>query len=405
MSGGTGKPTGVDVEDDLKDFHAALAVQATSQQIVEYNLMLKSTEAASTALQGFLAQLSNASGLAGRDVTLEQALEKARAENKKFLDGLSDPQRSGLKEITKRLAKSESDLGEQAKALNEKVVDAKAAGPPMAGTARSLERALASFRSQQGELGEEMSILLPGNGQDSTFNLPPVRNVINLANQSIAITASGVISKGVAEEGRNRFKFELTADLSDLQRNITEVLHAQLDEANRCGERIEIQNAVLTPVAPASLVVVQLHFERWTCFGRTMNEMAEGNGTIEVKLRPAVGQDGEVQLVPEIERIDAAGVVGDWLRSDSGGKALRDKIAEAVLSTVRQGGDLKAVLPPTAQGNTTLQRTQFQGTGSGKLMVVMAGEIQVSNEQVPAFISELKGRSASREAIQETKSR
>jgi len=41
-----GRPTGVDQKDDLKDFHEALAVQATSQQIVDYNAMVKSAAAA-----------------------------------------------------------------------------------------------------------------------------------------------------------------------------------------------------------------------------------------------------------------------------------------------------------------------------------------------------------------------
>src|SRR5277367_6261569 len=55
----TGKATGVDVKDDLKDFHETMAVQATSQQIVEYAAMMKSTEAAATELKIFVEQLGN----------------------------------------------------------------------------------------------------------------------------------------------------------------------------------------------------------------------------------------------------------------------------------------------------------------------------------------------------------
>src|SRR5271169_3946993 len=55
--GSGGKATGVPDKDDLKDFHAVLAVQATSQQIVEYAAMLKSTEAASAELKTLLGQL------------------------------------------------------------------------------------------------------------------------------------------------------------------------------------------------------------------------------------------------------------------------------------------------------------------------------------------------------------
>jgi hypothetical protein len=404
--GSAGRATGVSTKDDLKDFHAVLALQATSQQIVEYAAMLKSTETASAELQGFLERLgkeNNASDLANRDTTLDQALEKARTENKKFLDGFSDRQKSGLKEITKKLTKADFYLAQQAKVLDQEVGDTKAVGLPIVTSAQSLERALTSFRSQQVDLGEEMSIGAAGNGPDSAFNLSPMKSSVNFANQAVAITTSGVISKGVAEGGQNTFKLELTADMSDLQQNITEVLRTQLDKSDRCGERIAIQSATLTPLAPASLVVAQLHFERWACFGRdTINEMVEGDGTLEVKLTPAVGEDGTLRLVSEMRRVDAEGLVGELLRSGSLGDALRGKITESVLSIVHQGGDLKATLPPAAQGYATLHHAQFEGTGSGKLMVVLDGEIRVSNEKVTALTSELQGRSSAQITTQET---
>jgi len=131
------------------------------------------------------------------------------------------------------------------------------------------------------------------------------------------------------------------------------------------------------------------------CFGRdTMNEMAEGNGSIEVKLTPLVDEDGTLRLIPEIGRVDAEGVVGDLLRSGSLGDAVRDTVAQSVLFTIRQGGDFRVTLPATAQGYATLRRAQFQGTGSGKLMAVLDGEIRVSDEKATALTSELKGRSS-----------
>jgi hypothetical protein len=409
---GVGKPTGVDAKDDLKDFHATLAVQATSQQVIEYDLMLKSSAAASAELQAFLEQLgkeNSASELAGRDASLAQAIEKARTESKNFLDGFTDPQKTGLKEISKRLTKSDSDLAFQTKTIKTEVGDAKAVGLQVASSAQNLERTLTTFRSEQLALGEEMSIGAANNGQDSAFDLVPVKSSVDVANQTVAITTSGVISQGVAEGGQNVFKLKLTSDMSDLQQSITEVLRAQLDKDDRCGDRIEIQKATLTPFPPASLVAAQLHFERWACgttFGReTVNETVEGNGTIEVKLTLAVGEDGTLRLVPEIGRIDVQGLVGDLLRSGLLGETMRDKIAESILSTVRLAGNFATTLPPTAQGYATLHHAQFQGTGSGKLMVVLEGEIRVSNERAPALISELKGRSASPQSAQEAEPR
>jgi hypothetical protein len=402
---GVGKPTGVDAKDDLRDFHEVMAVQATSQQVIAYDLMLKSTAAASTQLQAFREQLgkeNQGSELASRGLTLNQALEKARTQNKAFLEGFSEPQKSGLKEISKRLIKADSDLAQQANALDQQVREAKAPGPQIATSAQSLDHALTSFQSEQLDLGAEMSIGAAKNGQDSAFNLPPVKNSVDFEHQPISITTSGVISKGVAAGGQNTFKLELIADLSDLQQNITEVLHTQLDKAERCGERIAIQSATLTPLEPKSLVVVRLHYERWACFGREANEMAEGNGTIEVKLTPSVAEDGALRLTPEIGRVEAEGLIGELLRSGSLGDTLRDKITESLLSTVRKGGDFNATLPPAARGNATLHRAQFQGTGSGKLLVVLDGVILVSNDQVTSLTSELKGRSSTPETVQET---
>jgi hypothetical protein len=206
----------------------------------------------------------------------------------------------------------------------------------------------------------------------------------------------------VAEGGQQTFKVELTADMSDLQQNFTQVLRAQLNKADRCGEQIAIRNAALTPLPPAGLVMVQLHYERWACFGSAQNEMAEGNGTIELRLTPTVGDDGTLRLLAEVRRIDAAGMVGELLHSGSLGDAVRDAVMQSLLSTMRQGEDFKATLPPSAQGYATLRRAQFQGTGAGKLRAVLDGEIRVSNEKATALTSDLKGRSAAPDGAQQT---
>ena len=388
-----GKATGVDDKDDLKDFHAVMAVQATSEQVAGYAAMMKSTEVASAELKTFLLQLAKENGaaeLAGRTAAVEQAIEKARTENKKFLDGFSESQKSGLKEISKRLIKADSDLAQQAKVLDLEAGNSKIIGQPITASVQTLDRALTSFQTQQIGLGEEMSIGNGKSGADSAFNLAQVKRSITVASQPIAITTSEVISNSVASGGQNTFKLQFTADLSDLQQNITDVLHSELDKSDRCGERIAVQGATLTPSEPASVVLVQLHFERWTCMGREANEMVEGNGTFAVKLTLSVGDDGAVRLTPEIARVDAQGLIGDLLRSGSPGEMLRDKISESIFSAIRQGSDFNATLPPAARSNATIHDARFQGSSSGKLWVVLGGEIRVSNEQVTLLTSELK---------------
>jgi len=78
LSGGN-RASGVDQKDDLKDFHQVLAVQATSEQIIAYVAMLKSTATASTELQGFAGQL----GKRGMRLTLGVALRRWHRRSRK----------------------------------------------------------------------------------------------------------------------------------------------------------------------------------------------------------------------------------------------------------------------------------------------------------------------------------
>ena len=400
-AGGGGRPSGVDVNDDLKDFHAAVAVQASSQQIVQFKLMLKSTDAASATLKAFVEQVGkehNASQVAGPDKTLSEAVEAARAANQKFLAEFSDQQKSGLKEVAKKLSKADSGVEQQTKALDHDV-EADPANPQIAASAQKLEHALTDFRNLQLSLGEKMGIVDADNGQDLTFTIAPVKSSVSFDNQPIAITTSGEISKAADDGGQQTFKLQLIVDMADLQQNITEVLRAELNRAESCGEQVAIQSATLTPREPASLVVVHLHFERWACrTGDSIHEMVEGNGTLEVKLTPAIA-DGKLRLVPEIGHVDAEGLVGELLRSGSLGDALRDKITESILSVAQRGGDFKTALPPAAQGNAVLRQARFEGTGSGKLMVVLDGEIRVSNDKATSLASEMKRQTSAQETV------
>jgi hypothetical protein len=394
----TGHPSGIDVKDDLKDFHAALAVQASSQQIVAYELMMKSTEAASAELGAFTEQLNSGAEASGRRAQVDEAIEKARAENKKFLEGFSDKQKAGLKEIEKRLAKADSDLGQQIKELDEKAGDARAGGQAMVGSAQGVGHALTIFQGEQIDLGEEMSI--SEGGELVAFQLGPSRSAVRVGDQTIGINTTGSIAKGVASGGQTTFKVELTADLADLQQDLSDLLRDQLDRSERCGMHVAIQSATLSSSEPASVAAVQLHFERWSCFGGVVSEMAEGNGTIEVTLNLAAEKDGELRVEPKIARIEAEGLVGDLLRSSALGDSLRDKLAAVVLATAREGTNFKRILPQAALSNVAVDEVEFQGTGTGKLMIVLHGEIRVSNEKAASLIGELKQRSSQGTAVE-----
>ena len=60
-------------------------------------------------------------------------------------------------------------------------------------------------------------------------------------------------------------RIELSADPADLLQRFPPILKAQLDKNDRCGDRIQIQRAVLVPLAPATSATSYLHGEGWAC--------------------------------------------------------------------------------------------------------------------------------------------
>jgi len=232
-----------------------------------------------------------------------------------------------------------------------------------------------------------------------TFKIPPVKIPVNLKDARIIIVASGLLILIAKKQGLNILKLELTADLSGLQQNLTALLSAQLDKDDRCGDRISTQHATLTPLDTASLAVVQIHYERWACakvFGKQETKrIVGGNAVMQLKLNPAVEENGtELQLVPEVGPIQADGSLGELLRSGTLGDILCEKIRTAVLSALQKGTDLTATLPPAVRGYAKIKNAQFKDGGSGRLLAILDGEIQITNEQIQALSEQVKERIA-----------
>jgi hypothetical protein len=233
--------------------------------------------------------------------------------------------------------------------------------------------------------------------QNVTFKVPPVKVPLKIKEQSVTITAFAVVSLRSKDAETSIFKLELSADLGELQQSMTALLGSQLDKDDACGERISIGHAELTPVEPSSMAVVQLHYERWACakvLGKEKSKrLVGGNAVIEVKLTPAIEQNNtELRLVPEVGKIDADGSLGELLQSGSLGDMLRDKIRTSILSAMQKGTDLSATLPPAIQGRAIIQNAAFKDGGGGRLMVVLAGEGQITREQIQALSRQIKER-------------
>ena len=241
----------------------------------------------------------------------------------------------------------------------------------------------------------------PATDQALTFKIPPVKIPLNIKDQKIIIAASALITLRAKSQGLNILNLQLSADMSGLQQNLTEVLAAELDKNDQCGDRIAIQQATLVPAEPAALATVQLHYERYACakaFGKQQTKrLVAGNAVMPLKLTPAVEQDNtQLRLIPEVGPIRADGSLGELLRSGSVGEMLQAKIHKAILNALQKGTDLSATLPPAAQNNVTLQRAEFRDGGMGQLIVLLAGEIRVTNDQVQALSKQVKERLAAR---------
>jgi len=230
-----------------------------------------------------------------------------------------------------------------------------------------------------------------------SFKIPPVKIPLTVKDQTVTILAWAQISRVSSSKEIQIFNLQLNADLGELQENLTALLSAQLDKDDRCGERIQIQQAALAPEYPASVATVQLHYERWACikaFGKQQTKkLVAGNALIPLKLTPGVEQDNtELKLVPEVGTIQADGSLGELLRSGTVGVMIQEKIRSSILSALQKGTSLGATLPPAVQGYVRIENVAFKDAGSGRLQVELDGQVRITKEQVEKLTEQVKER-------------
>ncbi|MFZ1160144.1 MAG: hypothetical protein WAO10_20335 [Candidatus Sulfotelmatobacter sp.] len=420
-------------DDDDRNLDRLMAVQATPEQTTSFDALLKDVQAARDQLQTFTQVLQKApvsSASPDPAAMLDQAIEKVRTSSQNFLASFSAAQKSGLKEVTRKLESADSDLDKQRTAFGRTLQTAKTDSAPIAASAANLDNALATFQNQQLALGREMSVVLPSDGRDLSFILPSVKAAVAVAGRSISVPLSGATARTSAADSHDQFSLRVVADFSDLQQNITDILRTLLTRSPRCGERLEIQHASLTPLEPASLVVMNLHFERWICPGGSPMELASGDGTVEVKLTPSIEQNKieqnkieqkeieqnktdenktasdpvaqhpveqnprtpemSLRLASEFGRVDAEGLFRESMLSGALGDTVREQVAASLFPAMQTAANLKSTLPPVGRESGTLRKAQFQDAGAGQLRLVLDGQLQLSDEQTKQFAAQLK---------------
>jgi hypothetical protein len=163
--GTPGAGSGDTSEAGLTDFNHALAVQANPDQASHFQGLTKSTETA-RKLALDLSQLSrkpdSVTDFSRQTASLKDAVEEAQGSNQNFVKSFSKSQKAGLKELTKKLEKADSEVAKLWKDLERQLGGATVNGEGIAGAADKLEKALEEFQSQQISLGKEMGIQAPG---------------------------------------------------------------------------------------------------------------------------------------------------------------------------------------------------------------------------------------------------
>ncbi|HXY51746.1 MAG TPA: hypothetical protein VEI01_20025 [Terriglobales bacterium] len=391
--GGPSPASRVEEDDDAKRFERVMADQATSEQAGAYRSMVKTTTEAMQqmqSLQGRLEKRRSTAEIVDNGRALHELLNSIGYQNKRFVEELTKQQRVGLKNVVLKLEKAEADLAREANLLDQRMEEVNLDVTQLGFSAKSLNQALRTFHEQQMELGDDMGIVIEGDGRDLSFELAPVKNSVAIGDQAVMITLSGTLSKIAADGGGSVFELRLTADLSDLQQNMTNILRSKLNHGEGCGERIEVQQAALSAKEPGSLALTQLHYEWWSCHpGGGENLMAESAGTVEVKLTPVVEQGNGLRLVSELGRVDADGMLREQLRSGTLAEKLRDEVTEALLPAVQAMMSFKTTLPAAAQDDATLQKAEFR-EASG-LQAVLGGRVRIPDQEVKLLASQLKG--------------
>ena len=161
-AGGKSGSTGVgDTETEQeREFARAAAVQATSDQVTQFQKLSKSTEAARKSAHDLLQLHENADqpDLFHATHSVTTAVDEWRSENQQFLKSLSGAQKSGLKDLFKKLEKADSDVAKENKALAQELEASKVGGKQVLEAAKKLDQALRDLQAKQLALGTEMGI-------------------------------------------------------------------------------------------------------------------------------------------------------------------------------------------------------------------------------------------------------
>ncbi|HEV2991003.1 MAG TPA: hypothetical protein VG759_21370 [Candidatus Angelobacter sp.] len=157
----SGNPGASDDATDLKDFERGFALQATPDQVSQFEVWSKHTESARKQAHDFLQMIE--AGTKPPEFSdpaddLQDAVQDAYDGSKEFVKKFSSQQKSAYKNLTKKLAKANVDVGKQGQALKDGAKGASGDNQSLLPVLKKLEQALMSLQTEQAGLGKAMGI-------------------------------------------------------------------------------------------------------------------------------------------------------------------------------------------------------------------------------------------------------
>jgi hypothetical protein len=144
---------------DMNDFNRAIALQATPDQVAQFQQLNKSTEAASKQAQNLIQAPNNASTPnSSRYTDLSDVVDEAQTNIQRFVGSFSAVQQSGLKPLIKKLSKADLDVSKQSKALAQELERSQINDKKLLAVTAKLDKALTGFRMELADIGKEMGI-------------------------------------------------------------------------------------------------------------------------------------------------------------------------------------------------------------------------------------------------------
>lgn len=160
--GSRSSPTGPSDNESqqTKEFERAAAIHARPEQITQFQQLTKTEQAARKNTENLLqvAETVERVDLFQHTTAVNNAVDELQSENEQFMLSFSDAQKSGLKDLRKKLGKANSEVAKENKALAHELERTKVRGKQIADVARRLDRALAEFQSSKNAVGTEMGI-------------------------------------------------------------------------------------------------------------------------------------------------------------------------------------------------------------------------------------------------------